>query len=75
MYGRGRKTWRKRVNDDMKLLGLQPEWAVFRDMQGGFILRQTRQICFMASLNRIKKSGGIKHKDSRTLTESEVRMI
>ena len=32
------------VNDDMKvmkLLSLQPEWAVFRDMGRGFILRQT----------------------------------
>ena len=29
------------VNDDMKLLGLQPEWALFRDMWRGFILRQT----------------------------------
>ena len=28
------------VNDDMKLLGLQPEWAVFRDMWRGFISRQ-----------------------------------
>ena len=30
--GRGRKTW------DMKLLGLQPEWAVFRDVCRDFIL-------------------------------------
>ena len=29
---RGRKTWRMCVNDDMKLHGLQPEWAVFRDV-------------------------------------------
>ena len=27
-----RKTWGECVRDDMKLLGLQPEWAVFRDM-------------------------------------------
>ena len=32
--GRGwsRKTWEQCVRDDMKLLGLHPEWAVFRDM-------------------------------------------
>ena len=30
--GRGRKTWRECVRDDMKVLGLHPEWAVFRDM-------------------------------------------
>ena len=29
---RGRKTWRKCINDDMKLLGLQPEWALFKDI-------------------------------------------
>ena len=27
----GRKTWGVCVKDDMKLLGLQPEWAIFRD--------------------------------------------
>ena len=32
--GRGgsRKTWEQCVRDDMKLLGLHPEWAVFMDM-------------------------------------------
>ena len=30
--GRSRKTWEQCVRDDMKLLGLHPEWAVFRDM-------------------------------------------
>ena len=30
--GRSRKTWDQCVRDDMKLLGLHPEWAVFRDM-------------------------------------------
>ena len=32
--GRGRsgKTWEQCVRDDMKLLGLHPEWAIFRDM-------------------------------------------
>ena len=35
--GRGRKTWREYVNDDMKLLGLQPEWAIFRYMLRYFI--------------------------------------
>ena len=30
--GRGRKTWRECVKDDMDELGFHPEWAVFRDM-------------------------------------------
>ena len=30
--GRGRMTWGEGVKDDMKLLGLQPKWAIFRDM-------------------------------------------
>ena len=33
--GRGRKTLEEShecVKDDMKLLGLQPEWTIFRDM-------------------------------------------
>ena len=29
---RGRKTWEECVKNDMKLLGLQPEWVIFRDM-------------------------------------------
>ena len=32
-----RKTWRGHVNDDIKLLGLQPDWVVFRDVWSGFI--------------------------------------
>ena len=28
--GRKRKTWYECVKDDMKVLGLHPEWAVFR---------------------------------------------
>ena len=27
-----RKTWEQCVRDDMKLLGLHSEWAIFRDM-------------------------------------------
>ena len=30
--GRSRKTWEQCVRDDMKLLGLHSEWAIFRDM-------------------------------------------
>ena len=30
--GRGRKTWRECVKDDMNELGLHSEWVVFRDM-------------------------------------------
>ena len=32
---RGRKTWGGCVKDDIKLLGLQPEWTIFRDMWRG----------------------------------------
>ena len=39
--GRGRKTWYECVKEDMKELGLHPEWAVFRDMWRGFISGQT----------------------------------
>ena len=35
--GRSRKTWGQCVRDDMKLLGLHPEWAVFRDMRRDLI--------------------------------------
>ena len=34
---RGKKTWGECVKDDMTLLGLQPEWAIFRDMWRNFI--------------------------------------
>ena len=30
--GRGRKTWEQCVNDDMELLGLHSEWAIFMDV-------------------------------------------
>ena len=29
------ETWRECVNDDMKVLGLHAEWAVFRDILCG----------------------------------------
>ena len=35
--GRNRKTWKECVDDDMKVLGLHPEWAVFRDVWRDFI--------------------------------------
>ena len=35
--GRGRKTLYECVKDDVKVLGLHPEWAVFWDMWRGFI--------------------------------------
>ena len=38
--GRSRKTWEQCVRDDMKLLGLHPEWAVFTDMWRDLILGQ-----------------------------------
>ena len=31
--GRGRKTWREFVKDDMDELGLHSEWVVFRDVE------------------------------------------
>ena len=30
--GRRRKLWEQCVKDDMKLLGLHSEWAIFKDM-------------------------------------------
>ena len=38
--GRGRKTWRECVKDNINELGLHPEWVVFRDMWIGFISGQ-----------------------------------
>ena len=35
--GRGSKTYGECVKDDMKLLGLQPEWAIFRDVWRDFM--------------------------------------
>ena len=39
--GRGRKTWRECVKDDMEELGLYPEWVVFRDMWRDLISGKT----------------------------------
>ena len=39
--GRGRKTWRECVKDDMDELGLQSEWVVFRDMWRSLISGET----------------------------------
>ena len=39
--GRSRKTWEQYVRDDMKLLGLHSEWAIFRDMWRDSDLGQT----------------------------------
>ena len=35
--GRNRKTWKECVDKDMEVLGLRPEWAVFRDVWRDFI--------------------------------------
>ena len=34
---RKKKTWKECVDDDMKVLGLHPEWTVFRDVWRDFI--------------------------------------
>ena len=34
---RKKKTWKECVDNDMEVLGLHPEWAVFRDMWRDFI--------------------------------------
>ena len=39
--GRKRKTWKECVDKYIKVLGLHPEWAVFRDMWRGFISGRT----------------------------------
>ena len=39
--GRGRKIWYECVKEDMKMVGLYAEWAVFRDLWRGFILGGT----------------------------------
>ena len=39
--GRGRKTWRECVKDDMDELGLDPEWVRFKDMWRGLISGKT----------------------------------
>ena len=39
--GRGRKTWRECVEDDMDELGLHSEWVVFRDMRRDLISGKT----------------------------------
>ena len=39
--GRGRKTWRECVKDDMDELGLPSEWVVFRDIWRSLISVKT----------------------------------
>ena len=39
--GRGRKTWRECVENDMYELGLHSEWVVFRDMWRNLISGKT----------------------------------
>ena len=39
--GRGRKTWRECLRNDMEELGLHPEWVVFRDMWRDLISGKT----------------------------------
>ena len=39
--GRGRKTWRECVKDDMDKLGLHSEWVGFRDIRRSLIYGKT----------------------------------
>ena len=39
--GRGRKTWRECVKDDIDELGLHSKWVVFRDMWSSLISGKT----------------------------------
>ena len=39
---RGRKTWGECIKDDIKLLGLQPEWVIFGDIWEGLDMRDKR---------------------------------
>ena len=36
-YMRKKKTWKESVDNDMEVLGLHPEWAVFGDVWRDFI--------------------------------------
>ena len=54
--GRGRKTWYECVKDDIKVLGLHPEWAVFRDMWRGFISGGTSNPSWAWKDWRLKKN-------------------
>ena len=42
--GRGRKTWRECVKDDMDELGLHSEWVVFMDMWRSLIWGKTSNL-------------------------------
>ena len=35
--GKNRKTWKECADDDMEVLGLHPEWVLFRDVWRDFI--------------------------------------
>ena len=41
---RKRKTWKECVDDDMKVLGLHPEWVVFRDVWRDFIIHMGKSL-------------------------------
>ena len=42
--GRGRKTWRECVKDDMDELGLDIEWVRFKDMWRGLISGKNKRL-------------------------------
>ena len=61
--GRGRKS----VNDDMKLLGLQLEWVIFRDMWKDFILGKRLTIAKCLTIAKRGKNRGLNKNDDDTL--------
>ena len=52
--GRSRKTWEQCVRDDMKLLGLHPEWAVFRDMWRDLIWGKRLTLAWRGKMDVLK---------------------
>ena len=48
--GRKRKTWKESVDKDMKMLGLHPEWVVFRDVWRDFVWANVSTLLYSTRL-------------------------